>query len=760
MLYCVYVKVVFTFEKVSAPRLSSKSNPVDEPGAHTSRMWLRELVIGKSVSFETRKQGDRVYGLLFMKDNVTDQMKNLAVESVRLGLSSPKLYNENMKDRDDATSPEEADPYDVALTDALREAVNKGVGIHDETKKALVRPLKNANEGDFSVSDLVSVLQASKSGTIKVLIDYVFDGSRYRVQITDDAPEYSEFQYGNFTLILGGVMCPRLGNSKVEPPTHDEPLSQEARSFVELRLLNRELNISLHGVLESMQSTGIGTLHHPKGDISLELLKRGLARIADWSLRVLLAAPKGCMSGVMVLRKAESDAKNLKLGVWKEYVAPTISGVLSFEGQVIEVSSGDTLLVLPSEEIYDSEEKLRKISLSSIRAPRIGNEKVGRPQEPYAYESKERLRVLSAGKKFKITIDYERDIPLAPGESEKRQYATLIGKKGDVGEILVAEGLATTQRHRDDEEKSPRYGELCTAENAAKLAKKGVHSAQPYSRRPVNDLSEPRKAKSYCSSLQRAGMMKGIIEYVYNGCRLKIYIPKENCSCNFTLDDVRCPQPTPVSSRDQRKAEPCGDKARIFSRARLLQRNMEFTVNGCTNGGVMTGKLYVNVSGKKISLSDILLKEGLAYIEQRSIDYGKVPAHLIELQNTAKAERIGLWSFYKEEEVKVVQPAKKSIETSTSVRISEIRNGRHIFFTVDDEAVDVVSESMKIFTSKYGINGAPCDIKKGKLVAALFNDGSGKSWYRAKILDRIASKGKISVLFIDHGNIAFGRCII
>ena len=30
--------------------------------------------------------------------------------------------------------------------------------------------------------------------------------------------------------------------------------------------------------------------------------------------------------------------------------------------------------------------------------------------------------------------------------------------------MLVAEGLAETQRHRDDDEKSPRYDELCAAE--------------------------------------------------------------------------------------------------------------------------------------------------------------------------------------------------------------------------------------------------------------------------------------------------------
>ena len=59
---------------------------------------------------------------------------------------------------------------------------------------------------------------------------------------------------------------------------------------------------------------------------------------------------------------------------------------------------------------------------------------------------------------------------------------------------------------------------------------------------------------------------------------------------------------------------------------------------------------------------------------------------------------------------------------------------------------------MRIFTAENGTAGAPCDVKVGKNVAALFNDGGVKSWYRAKVLERRSGKAKI--LFVDHGNIA------
>ena len=72
-----------------------------------------------------------------------------------------------------------------------------------------------------------------------------------------------------------------------------------------------------------------------------------------------------------------------------------------------------------------------------------------------------------------------------------------------------------------------------------------------------------------------------------------------------------------------------------------------------------------------------------------------------------------------------------------SVTISEIRSGRHFFFQqFGSEAAKVIDESMKLFTKTNGLSGGPCDVSRGKVVAALFNDGSGKTWYRAKIMER------------------------
>ena len=96
----------------------------------------------------------------------------------------------------------------------------------------------------------------------------------------------------------------------------------------------------------------------------------------------------------------------------------------------------------------------------------------------------------------------------------------------------------------------------------------------------------------------------------------------------------------------------------------------------------------------------------------------------------------------------------KAEERTVDIQVSEICNGNTFFFRiVGDESAQVIDNSMKIFTEQNGTDGAPCDIKVGKVVASLFNDGSSNAWYRAKIVEKLAN-GKVKVLFIDHGNVA------
>jgi staphylococcal nuclease domain-containing protein 1 len=62
-----------------------------------------------------------------------------------------------------------------------------------------------------------------------------------------------------------------------------EPFAAEAKYFVESRLLNRDVHVLLEGV--DKYNNFYGTIQHPAGNISQELLKVGLAKVVDWSAK-------------------------------------------------------------------------------------------------------------------------------------------------------------------------------------------------------------------------------------------------------------------------------------------------------------------------------------------------------------------------------------------------------------------------------------------------------------------------------------------
>ncbi len=107
------------------------------------------------------------------------------------------------------------------------------------------------------------------------------------------------------------MKCPgfkREGDS--ETP---EPFAEEAKQFVEARLLHRDVQVILEGVANQSSGILLGTVQHPvsfreldfldffisilydffkNGNISEFLLREGLAKCVDWSMGVVTAGPE------------------------------------------------------------------------------------------------------------------------------------------------------------------------------------------------------------------------------------------------------------------------------------------------------------------------------------------------------------------------------------------------------------------------------------------------------------------------------------
>ena len=83
--------------------------------------------------------------------------------------------------------------------------------------------------------------------------------------------------------MLTGIQAPSIRRNEAGVEVA-EPYALEAKFFVESRLLNRDVQLMLEGV--DKHANLFGTLIHPAGIISIELVKQGFARTMDWSLKM------------------------------------------------------------------------------------------------------------------------------------------------------------------------------------------------------------------------------------------------------------------------------------------------------------------------------------------------------------------------------------------------------------------------------------------------------------------------------------------
>lgn len=134
-----------------------------------------------------------------------------------------------------------------------------------------------------------------------------------------------------------------MSSAAQQGPGAAEPLAREAKWFTESRCLNREVRVVLEGV--DKYNNLFGSVFYPEEDkpanLAENLMQAGLAKAVEWSLNMMT-------NGAMRLREMERQAKQQKRGIWVNYV-PQNTGQTklsdSFLGKVIEVVSGDTLVI-------------------------------------------------------------------------------------------------------------------------------------------------------------------------------------------------------------------------------------------------------------------------------------------------------------------------------------------------------------------------------------------------------------------------------
>ncbi|KAI0509595.1 tudor domain-containing protein [Xylaria bambusicola] len=706
----------FSLAFVDAPRLRREG---DEPFAFQSRDYLRSLTVGKPIQctiLYTVPSSGREYGYAQLKDGT-----QLPDELVKSGW---------LKVREDAGRKEESEDT-LERLDSLRslESQAKGEG----------KGLWAATGGVIEIqNDIGSVdFNQWKGKTVDGLVERVLSGDRCLVRL-----KLSDKSHLQAMTLIAGIRTPtteRVNQSTGQTQAAEE-FGNEARQFVEQRLLQRDIKVELVGI--SPQGQLIASLVHPRGSIAEFLLADGLARCNDFHSTLL-------GSKMAALRAAEKKAQAGKLRLHKDHVAKATGGGTS-DMIVSKVMSADTIFVRTK--TGDDE---KRISLSSVRGPRAGE-----PSEaPFRDEAKEYLRKKLIGKHVKISVDGSKP---ATDDFEARDVATVTEKGKNINLALVQDGWCSVIRHRkDDTDRAPNYDELLAAQEEAKEQKKGIWSGKASKARTYADASESvQKAKLQISTLSRQKKVPGIVDFCKAGSRFTILIPRESVKITMVLAGVRAPR-APRSAGE--KGEPFGQEALDLANRRCNQRDCEIDVYDIDKVGGFIGDLYIN----RESFAKVLVEEGLAQVHQYSAEKAGNATELFAAEQKAKEGRKGLWHDWDpsqdENGDEDAAPTETPAQTeATDKRASDYRevvvtnidsNGKFKIQEIGKgtSALEIMMNEFKKFHLDSKNNKALANPPKaGEYVAAKFSaDGQ---WYRGRIRSNDRNAKVAEVIYIDYGN--------
>lgn len=730
------IEKTLTLVRIQAPRMAKRGESKEEAWAFEAREFLRKKCVGKLVSFQVEYKNattGRDYGSVFLDG------ENIGEAILREGLAKFKAQKK------------ESDEY-KNLADAQEEAVQKKIGLWSEKKK----PERGIIWSGFDADKL---LKSFKNKPVNVIVEYVMNGSSFRVQLPT----------GEMVVLhLTGVQSPGI---KVEDKKNEgkkeigDLWSKEARHYTELRILHRDVTVLFEGIDKGDALLGSVLLSNNENSdepvtFQEELLMKGFARISEWS-----AARSKYVSR---LRKAETYAKTKKLRTWENYVAPDATLKAEDKGQfnarVVEVISGDTL------RIRDEQGKEERISLSSIRAQRFTGQK---DSEPWAFEAKDTLRKAVVGKTVSVRVDYRRELKRKVTQTktvnnqkqqvevelvEDRRFCTLFINNKVVALDLVKNGYASVIKHKSGEERSIAYDQLMLAELDAKNKKKGLHGHKKNA--PIYKFVDitrdtPNQKAQYLNSLKDK-KVKGVIEKVFAGTRFRVLLPKEGYYINFAISGVASPSLKP---RDEDKPKPFAQEAYDYSVDHLMMRDVDIVVKNMDKSGTFVGDLLVNNDNFALQI----LKNGYGML-QKIADKLTNADQLKEAERHAREAKLRVWTVdpdvYKTKKQREFEKSAPTTTTTTKfkvvrgqpflVRVTEVVSAVNFFYQRADsvetiERVDELLSAVNVEELEQATEYAENDV-----VLALFADDD--AWYRGKIVKFSKEKKEARVLYIDYGS--------
>jgi len=766
------------FSNIDAGKLAKRGNdtiPASGDGeyAWAARETLRKKIIGKEVYFKVQDMTDRniSYGVVYLgtdetgenltewsiasgnckvRDNVKKQVEQHAARQAQAeakdGESQANIDN-------DPRTKEIADLQ--KLLDLQEKAEQDGLG-----RWATDRPSPRQNIV-WSVTDADVFLANNLKTKLPAILEHVFNASMMRIYL----PTLNTF----ITLSLTGIRAPGERG-----PNGKEEFFDISKFFVESRLLNKDISITIEGVAPNMGNTQkeplfVGTVHHPAGNIAEALLKEGYAKCVDWSMGMLSTDPAK-------YRNAEKAAKLANKRIWKNFIAPDANipeSERSFTGKVLKIENTDSIIVdaagTPKTIFFASvrpvratdlqEDVKRKFDKMSIE-PKSTPKGRGLPYlytVPYMFEAREFLRKKLINKKVDVVIDYIRPRSEENGQVYPERTCCTVRFQGqNVAEGLVAKGYAMPIRHRhDDNNRSSEYDALRDAESKAEKAGKGCFSKSVPEPMKVSDVSqEQHKARSFFTFL-KGKKNDAIVDHVFSGSRLKLFVAKETCLLTFLIGGIQCPRGSrPVGNGVIEPAEPFGEEALAYTKSLLTQRDVTIEVETMDKVGGFVGYIFVD----RVNVSVKLVEQGLSKVHH-SGKQGKYANELIAAEERAQAAKIGLWKDWTppvEEVAPVASFETKALSRAVNPKeivITEVTANLCFYgqMVSEQEKLTKLTDEMRTYFTETPPTAGAYKAKRNDICGAIFaEDGL---WYRGKI-EKISRDGSemATITFIDYGN--------
>ncbi|KAJ5108555.1 hypothetical protein N7456_005230 [Penicillium angulare] len=715
---------ILSLAYVSAPRLRREG---DEAYGFQSREFLRELLVGKVIQFHvvyTIPTGaKREYGIIKLP-GFDAQLPEISVQE---GWSRVREEAGKRSDESEET---------LELLGRLRAlealAQDEGKGVWAASSKGLI-------DTSYELSNGAALVAKYKGEQLEGIIEKVLNGDRVVLRLLLSADEHLQT-----VVAVAGIRAPSAKRTTAEGKEQAaEPFGDEAQQFVESRVLQRKVKVSLVGV--TPQGQLVATLLHPNGNIARFVLEAGLARCQDHHSTLLGA-------DMALLRQAENTAKDARKGLFTGHVGSKATGAAAGDYTVTRVLNADTIFV------RNKAGAEKKISLTSIRQPKPSDPK----QAPFAADAKEFLRKQVISKHVKVTVNGKK--PANEGY-EEREVATVVQGNTDVGLALVEAGYASVIRHRmDDDDRSPDYDSLLAAEADAQKEARGMWSPKPPKAKQIVDYSENvQKAKLELGVLQRSKRIPAVVDFVKSGSRFTVIVPRENAKLTLVLSGIRAPR----SARGPGETgEPFGQEAHDLANRRCMQRDVEIDVETIDKVGGFIGTLYVN----KENFTKILLEEGFATVHAYSAEKSGHANEYFAAEERAKEGRKGLWHDWdpskeaaEAEELEAANNASNESEATIAQRQKDYRDVMVTYIDPESARIKIqqigtgtsaLTELMSAFRS-FHLNKAndtplPGPPKAGDWVAAQFSEDG--NWYRGKVRRNDREKQTAEVVYVDFGN--------